>query len=99
MELREFKQKELNIGECYYMKYYNTDYYFMYLGLTKSSTDCYYISGNGFGRSDNFSSAFTNCRLATNFEKRWLKECIKQNKFVSKDQIRVDDMINDYEIY
>lgn len=38
-------------------------------------------------------------RLPTDFECRWLIECIKQNRFVPPNEIQTESVINNYEIF
>lgn len=40
----------------------------------------------------------SNFRLATGFEKRWILECEKQNRFVPREEIKTDEIINNYQI-
>lgn len=93
---KSLTKKDLIFGEIYYYSYEN--YY--YIELYKDNNGKYptiYIeksSGSGglvFYNSRGWRSYFDGhpglyLRKATEDEKQWLLECIKQNKFIPKNQ-------------
>lgn len=91
------KREELIENEIYYQKYSNQNtYIFKY--RVESSKDigykCYiWVNGKTFTASSTGCNGddFSQVRLATPLEKAWLKECIKQEKFVPLDKIKVNN--------
>lgn len=100
------KQSELIEGEIYYYLCNNSPYKYIftyYKGNHPNNIDMLnhiYINGNEF---INFSqnewleyNGAKKLRLATPLEKQWLLECIKQNKFIPLEQIKLEQHVEIY---
>ena len=91
------KREELIENEIYYQKYSSTNrYIFKYRPESSKNIGykCYiWIDDKSFTASSTGCNGddFSQVRLATPLEKAWLKECIKQEKFVPLDKIKVNN--------
>ena len=100
------EKEDLIKGEIYaYANEGITEYIFIHNDFKTSSTNTVlqwiYIPGRDYHeKSDGFTSSFSKVRQATEFEKEWLNECIKEKRFVSREQIKeYKTKENNYEIY
>lgn len=97
------KEEDLIEGKAYhgYFKDYFKDGYYMIVGRSKGSNyknETPYIRNNCFAKGSLEHPRFIITHEGTSLETKWINECIKQNKFIPKDQIKVDEIINDYQI-
>lgn len=100
------QEKDLIIDKIYYITKdsWSCDYIQLFKGITNYSP-LIQIPKNGSGglvfyHSHSWYSCFYGVpglyRLATNKESKWLEECIKANKFIPLDQIK---LLIEVEIY
>lgn len=90
--------KDLKLNKYYYTTYKDQGFYIFYHEefygynwcLNSKPTRFYHASGL------HDKNGFTDFRKATLFEIQWLKECIKENRYVSKDEVKWK---SSYEIY
>lgn len=88
--------EDLVKGEIYYTKWKDgtNEHIFKFLGGTYSDCENLCIRGNNFTKGARaFNTDYIkNLRIATTSEKKWLNTCIKQDKFIPKEDLdKYDD--------
>lgn len=101
------EHNKLVAGEIYFYFYNNNEYQYLFeYSPSKHPKDLdmsAFIRVETQGFSDGYGwlsyREAIELREATALEKAWFKKCKAEKRFVSKDKIKVDEIINNYEIY
>lgn len=96
------KKEDLIDKEIYYNEGYGNKYIFQYQ-KGDSTADIYnhiLLTPVGFYGVGSFGNTEIEkgLRHATREEKLWLEECIKLKKLISRESIKIDQVINNYQI-
>lgn len=83
-------KNKLISGECYWIKPFSQPYIITYNGKSNSVDNYIYIPNSSntgyYSKGSNNFGSLKNIRLATPEEKHWLNECIRLDKFITKDE-------------
>ena len=99
----------MNINDCIDQEFYVCDYfvgsYCFIFDKRKShrtwhvSDDSKSLSPNGAVFNSKFEKDIKNLRFATPKEKKWLLECIRLNKYIPLNEIKVIENVESFKIF